>query len=265
MCRTIPLDSIIKEVLNSKGISYNVAGSDSNIAALRRAFYRLLERLGSDKEKFKENGKYLFAEQEVPFMKTLLTQLYDNHGIIADFVNGAKKGEKFSANEVYEFLDAFKKEIEKAESDKIKNDLSDMLLFFSDLFLWSPLRSLEACHRWLDILATNLQEMTVDRQSYYLGKIEHILKKECALRIAESTLEMVELAERIENSKKEENDYIGIQSYYYESDPKIRFHYIQRDKRVLEAIQEDENLREYIEKKIGKKAEEIFNYAFLDK
>ena len=66
-------------------------------------------------------------------------------------------------------------------------------------------------------------------------------------------------------SKKERNDDIGSQSYYYESDPEIRFHYIQRDKRVLEAIQEDENLREYIEKKFGKRAEEIFNYAVLDK
>lgn len=103
----------------------------------------------------------------------------------------------------------------------------------------------------------------MDRQSFYLGKIEHILKKEFALRIAEATLEMVELAEKIEISKK--NDDIGIQNYYYESDPKIRFHYIQRDKRVLEAIQEDEDLRKYIEKKLGKKAEQIFNYAVLDK
>ncbi len=263
VCKIIPLDSIIKKVLNSKGITYDVAGSDSNIVALRRAFYRLLDRLGSDKERFKENGKYLFAEQEVPFMMTLLTQLYDNHGIIADFVNGAKKGDRFSAREVQEFLDDLKEEIEKAESDEKKNDYEDMHFFFSEIFLWSPLRSLESCHDLLDMLATNLQDLPVDRQSFYLGKIEHILKKEFALRIAEATLEMVELAEKIEISKK--NDDIGIQNYYYESDPKIRFHYIQRDKRVLEAIQEDEDLRKYIEKKLGKKAEQIFNYAVLDK
>lgn len=265
MCKTIPLDSIIKKVLDSKGALDNEAGSDSSIVALRRAFYRLLERLGSDKEILKENGKYLFAEQEIPFMMALLTQLYDNRGIIADFVNGTKKSEKFSAKEVYEFLYALKEEIEKVESDEKKNNLSDILTFFSDLFLWSPLRSLEDCHTMLDMLATYLQEMPVDRQSFYLGKVEHILKKECALRIAESTLEMIELAKEIEISKKEENDNIGIQSYYYESDPQIRFHYIQRDKRVLEAIQEDKDLREYIEKKFDKKAEEIFNYAVLDK
>ena len=37
-----------------------------------------------------------------------------------------------------------------------------------------------------------------------------------------------------------------------------------QSKRVLEAIQEDEDLRQYIEKKFRKQAEDIFNYAALD-
>lgn len=116
----------------------------------------------------------------------------------------------------------------------------------------------------IDIIAVNLNEIPVDRQGFYLGKIEHILKKEFALRIAESTIEMIQLAEKIEISKKENKNDIGIQNYYYERDPEIRFHYMQRDKRVLEAIQEDDDLRQYIEKKFEKRAEEIFNYAVLD-
>lgn len=97
-----------------------------------------------------------------------------------------------------------------------------------------------------------------------MGKVEQILKKEFALRIVEATMRIAEIAGDIEISKKLGNDDIGIQDYYYESDPQIRFHYIQRDKRVLEAIQEDDDLRQYIEKKFGKRAEEIFNYAILD-
>lgn len=265
LCKNIPLDSIIKKVLDSKGVQYNEAGSDSNIAALRRAFYRLLERLGSDKERFKENGKYLFAEQEVPFMIALLTQLYDNNGIIADFVNGGKKSKKFSSREVREFLDILLEEIEKAESDEKKNELEEMGEFFSEIFLWSPLRSVEDCHDLIDSFASYLQDLPVDSQGYYLGSIEHILKKEFSLRYAEATMEMKKLAENIEQSKKIYNDDIGIQRYYGIQDPKIRFHYMQRDKRVLEAIQEDDDLRQYIEKKFGKRAEEIFNYAVLDK
>ena len=74
---------------------------------------------------------------------------------------------------------------------------------------------------------------------------------------------IIEIAENIEISKKEYCDEIGIQGYC-ESDDDIRFHYIQRDKRVLEAIQGDDDLRQYIEKKFGKRAEDIFTYAALD-
>ena len=43
----------------------------------------------------------------------------------------------------------------------------------------------------------------------------------------------------------------------------IQAEYVQRDIEILRAIQEDDDLREYIEKKTGKKAEDIFNYRAL--
>ena len=263
MKKDITLDEIIKEVLREKGREYDQS-NDSNAVALRRAFFRLIERLGSDKEVFKVNGKYLFNETEIPFMKSLLIQLYGNTGVIADFVNKGKKNKKFSSKEVREFLDTLNQEAEKAESELEKADLIDMGMFFSNLFLWSPLRSVEECHGLIDARAAYLPDLPVDQQSFFLGKVEQILKKEFALRIVEATMRIAEIAGDIEISKKLGNDDIGIQDYYYESDPQIRFHYIQRDKRVLEAIQEDDDLRQYIEKKFGKRAEEIFNYAILD-
>lgn len=261
MEKNITLDEIIKEVLRDKITSEG--NIDSNIVTLRRAFFRLIERLGSDKEVFKTNGKYLFNEMEIPFMKSLLIQLYSNEGLIADFANKGKKNMKFSSKEVREFLDTLNHEAEKAESELEKADLIDMEIFFSKLFLWSPLRSLEDCHELLDVIAANLSDLPVDQQSLYLGKVEHILEKEVALRLVEAAMNIAEIAGDIELSKKQSNDEIGIQSYY-ESEPQIRFHYIQRDKRVLETIQEDDDLRQYIEKKFGKRAEEIFNYAALD-
>lgn len=258
--KRISLEDIIKRVLDDKGMNYTY---DANARALRRAFSRLFERLGSDIETYKHNGVIEFVESEVPFMKSLLSQLYDNKGIIAEFVN-SKKNKKFSSEDVREFLELLEEEIEKTESEEKKEELADMGMFFSNLFLWSPLRCVEDCHRWIDVITMNLKEIPVDRQSFYLGKIEHILKKEVALRTAESTMEMIKLAEEIESSKKENEDDVGIQNYYFERDPEIRFYYMQRDKRVLEAIQEDADLRHYIEKRIGKKAEEIFNYAMLD-
>lgn len=109
----------------------------------------------------------------------------------------------------------------------------------------------------------NLVEFPISIQSLYLDKLEHILKKEFALRIAESATNILEIADIINSTKKEAGDNIGIQSYS-EFDPEIRFEYINRDKRVLKRIQEDDDLWQYIEKKIGRKAEEIFNYASLE-
>lgn len=220
--------------------------------------------MGSDIERYKHNGVIVFVEEEVPFMKSLLSQLYDNKGIIADFVNGGKKSKRFSSKEVREFLDILMKEIEKAESDAEKNELEDMGKFFSEIFLWSPLRSVEDCHSLIDSCASYLQDLPIDSQSYYLGTVEYFLKKELNLRYAEAAMEMKKLAEEIEQSKEIYNDDIGIQRYYGIQDPQVRFHYMQRDKRVLEAIQEDDDLRQYIEKKLGKRAEKIFNYAVLD-
>ena len=261
--KKVSLEDIIKRVLTDKGMD-NDNAYDSNVRALRRAFSRLFDRLGSDIETYKHNGIIEFAESEVPFMKSLLIQLYDNKGIIADFVNGGKKNKKFTSEDAREFLEQLEEEIEKTESEEKKEELEEMMVFFGQLFLYSPLRCVEECHKLIDIIAMNLIEIPVDKQGFYLGKIEHILKKEVSLRIAESTIEMIELAEKIEISKKENKDDIGIQNYYYERDPEIRFHYMQRDKRVLEAIQEDDDLRQYIEKKFEKRAEEIFNYAVLD-
>lgn len=259
----ISLEQIIKMVLDDKKIDYD-STNDPNVRSLRRAFDKLFERLGSDKEIFKRNGVIAFSEWEVPLIKSLLFQLYDHNGIISEFVNASKKNKKFSSDEVRSFLDILHKEAENAESDEKKEELEDMGMFFSHLFLWSPLRSLEDCHGLIDSIASRLQDMPVNYQSYYLGTIEHILIKEFTLRYAEATIKMKEIAEDIENSKKGNSNDIGIQEYHGIGDPEIRFHYKQRDKRVLEEIQEDEDLRQYIEKKFGKKAEEIFNYAALD-
>lgn len=162
-CKTISLDSIIRKFLQSKGAINNESGSDSSIVTLRRTFYRLLERLGSDREVLKENGKYLFAEEEAPFMMALLTQLYDNHGIIADFVNGTKKGERFSAREVHEFLDTLKEEIEKAESDEKKYDYEDMYAFFV-IFFFGRL-----CVRLKSVINCSIYSQQTCRTSLWIG------------------------------------------------------------------------------------------------
>lgn len=52
MQKIISLQEIIESVLNDKGVEYEKT-NDSTVRSLRRAFDKLIERLGSDKETLK--------------------------------------------------------------------------------------------------------------------------------------------------------------------------------------------------------------------
>lgn len=261
---------VIVEVEKKKDKDYNKnldVQFDNKVKNTERAFGRLIERLGSEKEILKHGGKNMeFDQSELPFMKIILSQLYDNTGIIAEFANKRNRNKKFSSKEVHTMIQSLIDEADKSGMNE--DELIDLAQFLSSIFLIAPLRSIEYCHMLIDTIASELQDLTSDLQSKYLHKVEYILfkqvepilYKEMALRLFESVVRTEDLAIDIEMSKELAEDNIGIQSYEG-LDSAIRFQYIQRDRQVLEKIQEDDDLRQYIEKKLGKKAEEIFNYA----
>lgn len=262
MQKKVFLKQIIESVLsdidaeNYTEEEYNKYEDDfeKNTRQLYRKFDRLLERLGSNKEVLKDGGKNMeFDELDAPIIKTLVAQLYSGEGIIAEFVSARNENKQFSSNDVIKFIHALYDEVAKDDTMN-KEELAYLAQFFNNIFLYSPLRSLETCHKTIDALALELHDLPCDVQSLYLGKVEHILKKEFALRVAESAQEIVRIAE-----SKEFREH-----YYYERDPAIKYYYIQRDRQILKAIQKDDDLRQYIEKKFGQKAEEIFNYATLE-
>lgn len=201
-----------------------------------------------------------FEESEVPFLKVIFSQLYDKKGIIDKFINEKSEHKKFSVRDVHKLIQELLDEAEKAGMDE--EELIKLAQFFSDIFLESPLRSIEYCHTLIDALALNLQDLTYGEQIQYLKKVEHILKKEFALRFAEKTLREANLGWCIDDRRKAMGDDISSEKFY-EYDPDIRYIYMQRDKAILENIREDDDLRQYIEKKLGKRAEEIFDYAEL--
>lgn len=256
----VTLKDIIEDVLaNDSGIRVEKHSNyenvrESNIRQLYRKFERLFERLGGDKEVLKDGGKNIeFDKLDVPIIKALISQLNSGQGIIAEFVNVRNGNKQFSSNDVIKFIHALRNEVAKDDTMN-KEELAYLTQFFCNIFLYSPLRSLETCHKTIDALALELHDLPYDEQSVYLGKVEHILKKEYSLRIAESAQEIVRIAD-----SKEFREH-----YYYEHDPAIKFYYAQRDRQILKAIQEDDDLRQYIEKKLGQKAEMIFNYASLE-
>ena len=54
-----------------------------------------------------------------------------------------------------------------------------------------------------------------------------------------------------------------VDSIYEDLPVNIQEEFIQRDQETLKALQMDEDLRAYVEKKTGRKVEEIFNYKAL--
>lgn len=228
---------------------------NANRRWLRRSFEKLINKLGCNKEIIKDKNKtFEFDELEMPTIKVLVSSFFDKESLISKFVNKKNDGEHTSSEDVYKFLCELKKEIEKDDTMD-KENLEYLLQYLSNIFLYSPSRSIENCHNLINKLANELKDFDVDQQSIYLGKVEHILKKEVALRIAESAEESVRIAERIKYGKHA----------YYEKEPEIQFLYKERDRKILQAIQEDDDFRYYIEKKIGIKAEKIFNYATLNR
>lgn len=271
MGRTYSLYEIVNDVIDEKIAEKrdNAVGEnsydtwDNDAKRLQRNFYSLIENLGTTKETLKGDAKtFQFHEKERFVIKYILSQIYDQKGLIYDFAMSKNKGEKFKSRKVHKMVQEL---CDAAEKDGMKeSELIELVEFFSNIFLESPLRSIEYCHALVDSLAFNLQELPYNQKATYLLKFEDVLKKTYAMRVVELALNTANLGEYIEKRRELVGDDIYNEEFF-EYDPPLRYYFMERDKELLGKIQEDEDLRYYIEKKLGKKAEEIFNYAKLNK
>ena len=254
MLQKISLQNVIETVLTEKGMELE----EGIVRGLRRGFYRFLERVGGDKETLKDGGRTIvFDGFEVSFMKTIIRQLYDGKGLIAKFTDERSDVSSMDIrNLIQSIID------EERNAGVSDEELVHLALFLNNKFLSWQLYNIENCHLLIDTLAANMQDLPASLKALYMSKVEHILKKEFALRVVEMVLNIADVSLFIEDSKQVFGDDIGVQSYS-EFEPEIRAEYIQRDKEILGKIQKDDDLRLYIENKIGKRAEEIFSYASL--
>lgn len=213
---------------------------ERNTRKLYRKFETLIMKSGSDKTAVKQGGKhYEFYESEIPFMKVLLAQIQSGQGIIAEFINDSNK--KFSSSDVHKLIQSLIDEADKTGMNE--DEQKEMAYFLCNIFLESPLRSIEKCHELIDTLVFCLQDLTSSQQAVYWQRIECILESECSLRSIESIINIRDIAEIVMAEGKDDSipAYDGFP-------PEIAFEYLQRDKCILERIQEDNDLRQYIEK-----------------
>ncbi len=249
---TVSLQKIIDGLLDNDP---NVSDSlESDKRTLYRKFNKLIEKLGANKEIIKNRNHYEFSETQVPFIRVLLLQLHTGKGIVAEFVNKKTRNKRFSSTEVQELIQSLLDEADRQGASE--DELKEMMQFFSLIFRLSPLRSIEYCHACIDALAANLSDLPYTGQAEYLLHLEDILTHEFVLRSIEAAANSLTIAECL----AEVSDPNG-PSPYNEHSSEIEFEYTQRDRAVLELIQEDEDLRIYIEKKLQKPVEEIFAHV----
>lgn len=253
------LGSIINEVLKEEDKSQEgkLQEDESSIRKCRRGFTSLIEKLGGSIDDIKSSKNVIeFEEDEVPGIKVLLHGVFrtDNNPI-SDFL--LSKGDDFSVEDATKFIDYLVANLYATEEEGKKEDLVKSL---SDDTMVSHMRIIDECHKLVDGYARELQHLLKSERLIHLQLLRDEILHFHALELVERAYRIAEISEMVELYKDGEEEIDCI----YEGSPKsVQSEYVQRDIEILKAIQEDDNLRAYVEKKIGKKAEDIFNYRAL--
>lgn len=258
----VSLSSIIDAVLENDPNPDALVKMDDNKRNLYRKFEKLIEKLGAEKNIVKKDNRYVFNEADVPIIKVVLKQLYTGNGPVADFVNKKTRNHRPSSKDVQDMIQSLLDEADQQGASE--EELVEMMEFFSQIFLLSPSRSFEHCHKYIDALALNLSDLPSSAQAAFLLSVEEMLRREFWARCVQSAFYGKTIAELLACSIDDSNESNKISSPYENYEPEIEYEYMERDRAILKEIQADEDLRTYIEKKAGKKAEVIFAHVVLD-
>jgi len=128
------------------------------------------------------------------------------------------------------------------------------------MFLLGPRRAISKCHAHIDLFWSYIQGLTYKQQSDYLERIATFLEAEIMRLMAESTISIKKTCDSI----KSLNLSPSCTPYEHLPDD-IKSVYLQRDRNILAAIQNDSDLRWYIEKTCNMEAEKIFGYTAFEK
>ena len=147
---------------------------------------------------------------------------------------------------------------EAENDDENKTELEEMARFCCKVFLQAPLRALEKCHAAIDALWLTIQDLNYVEQARYLNVVADMLEIEYMHSCVERVINIRDTAKMAVayDCRDGETPYDGFPS-------DIKHDYLQRDRNILAAIKVDDDLRDYIEKVLGKKAEDVFGYTMI--
>lgn len=141
------LKEIIESVLDDHNMEY-ANENDPNVRALQRAFDKLINKLGHDKEIHKHGGRQIiFFKSEVPYIKGIIAGLYENKGLYAELIDNRKKED--TVRQIHSFVESL---LDEAKKDGMQEyQLIQMALFLDSILLNAQLQSPELSSKELAI------------------------------------------------------------------------------------------------------------------
>ena len=125
------------------------------------------------------------------------------------------------------------------------------------LFQLSVRQTIQRCHELLDCYALNLKPYLYTYQNTYAAKMERVLMKILASTMVEAAIHCSDLGSFIKDAMElTESD--SISDLYGEEDDVVKDEYVQRDKAVIQFLNENPEFKLVVEKKTGATIESIW-------
>lgn len=226
----------------------------SAVKRLLRQFTKFIEMTGGTTEELKnEKGQMLFDDNDVPLLKFILTQLAQEKGFAFDFLQ--KKVDLASIEDTHNLIQQM---LDSMATDGLSDDEAQAIVNWLDrAFQFSFRLEIENCHRMVDSIAANMLQYPYTHSMIYVNQFHQLLQREFARITVEAIMNIGELAEFLQMAKDiAETD--SPSDLYGEEDDAIKSEYCQRDSNVVAFLDNNPEIRRYVERRAGATVEEIW-------
>ena len=226
---------------------------DSITRKARRSFMRFIEAGGGNADQLKDdNGNMYFDEQEAVYVEAILKQLISQKGAAYSF---SKKKSIPSEADIHNMIQNV---LEDIDETKITEDIIQRGVNFLDMiFQLSFRRKIRYCHELVDAVGLNLEPYLYTYQLLFTERLADFLLREVIRTATEAAIYCSDLAGILGINSDNLGD-ISLGDLYGEPGDPIRREYEQRDTVAYNFLIKEPVIREYVEKKVGQKIEDIF-------
>ena len=221
---------------------------------LHRRFVKMIENCGGSIEHLKEGNKNIsFPEEEKDFIQMILEQLAKEEGL--SFKIWENRDDTFDLGEVHAFIQDYADYLGEHGYDE--GTILGVVKELDMLFQLSVRQTIQRCHELLDCYALNLKPYLYTYQNTYAAKMERVLMKILASTMVEAAIHCSDLGSFIKDAMElTESD--SISDLYGEEDDVVKDEYVQRDKAVIQFLNENPEFKLVVEKKTGATIESIW-------